>query len=422
MIFGKTSRNFMLSVGIWFFVFGILVANVQSADWTQWRGLNRNGISDETGLLKEWTAEGPKLLWSIEGIGAGFSSPSISNGAIYVTGMKDNKEFLTCTDLSGKIKWSVEYGKAFTASFPEARTTPTIDGDFVYVISGSGEIVCFDAASGNIKWSVEAFKIFEGRYGAWGIAESPLIVDDKIIYTPCGDKTTVVAFNKNTGDTVWASESLNDQSGYVSPILANIGERKQIITVTGRYVIGVDASNGNIDWKVDNKDISSPGDINCVSPIYYDKGVFVTSGYNDAGALIKLSDDGKNASVAWVNNDLDTHHGGVVLVDGYIYGSNWINNERGNWLCLDWNSGKTMYETKWNNKGSIISADGMLYCYEEQKGTLGLAKASPDGFNVVSSLKIALGQGAHWAHPVISNGILYMRHGDALMAYDIKAQ
>lgn len=422
MILRKTFKNIVLLASVLSFAFGIInIFSAQAADYPQWRGINRNGISEEKGLLKSWPEAGLKLLWSATGIGAGFSSPSIGKGIIYITGTKNNKESLTALDLKGKVKWNMEYGNGFTQSFPDARTTPTVDGKAIYVISGTGEVVCFNL-SGKIKWSVPALKQFEGKFGGWGTAESPLVVDDKVIYTPCGPKTTVVALNKNTGKTVWASESLNDHGGYVSPILVKIGNKKQIITVTGGNVIGVDATNGKIDWKVANKEISSPGDINCTSPIYYNGGVFVTSGYNDAGALIKISDDGTKATVGWVNPALDTHHGGVVLVDGYVYGSNWINNGQGNWVCLDWNSGKTMYETKWNNKGSIISAEGMLYCYEEQNGTLGLVKASPDGFNVISSFKITQGSGAHWAHPVISNGVLYMRHGDILMAYDIKAR
>jgi len=417
MLFQRNLKILMLST----LFMAIMAFNVISADYPQWRGINRNGISEEKGLLKSWQEGGPTLLWSATGIGAGFSSPSISKGVIYVTGTKDNKEFLSALDLKGNIKWTTEYGNAFTDSYPDARSTPTVDSDAIYVISGRGEVVCIDL-SGKIIWSVDALKKFEGKYGSWGIAESPLVVDDKVIYTPCGRKTTMVALNKKTGETVWMTESLNDQSGYVGPILANIGKKKQIITVTGSYVIGVDAENGHIDWKVSNKDISSPKDINCVSPIFHNGSVFVTSGYNDAGALIKISDDGMQATVAWVNPALDVHHGGVVLVDGYIYGANWINNGQGNWVCLDWNSGKTMYETKWHNKGSIISADGMLYCYEEQNGTLGLVKASPEGFNVVSSFKITQGSGPHWAHPVISDGVLYMRHGDVLMAYDIKAK
>jgi outer membrane protein assembly factor BamB len=422
LILRKTFKDIVLFASVLSFAFGIInIFSVQAADYPQWRGINRNGISEEKGLLKTWPEGGPKLIWSATGIGAGFSSPSIAKGFIYVTGTKNNKESLIALDLKGNIKWTTEYGNAFTQSFPDARTTPTVDGKNIYVISGTGDVVCFDLA-GKIIWSVPALQQFEGKFGGWGTAESPLVVDDTVIYTPCGPKTTVVALNKTTGKTVWASESLNDHSGYVGPILAKIGNKKQIITVTGGNVIGVDATNGKIDWTVANKDISSPGDINCTSPIYYNGGVFVTSGYNDAGALIKISDDGTQATVGWVNPALDTHHGGVVLVDGYLYGSNWINNGQGNWVCLDWNSGKTMYETKWNNKGSIISAEGMLYCYEEQNGTLGLVKASPDGFNVISSFKITQGSGAHWAHPVISNGVLYMRHGDILMAYDIKAK
>ncbi len=414
-------KNITLFIGV--LVLSMLVMDVYSADWPQWRGINRDGISRETGLLKSWGEEGPKLIWTATGSGSGFSSPSVYNGHIYVTGIENGRESLSALDLNGNLKWKTEYGQASTQSFPEARSTPTVDGNYVYVISGRGEVVCLDAQTGAIKWSVQALKQFEANHGAYGIAESPLIVDDKVIYTPCGRKTTVVALNKYNGEVVWASESIRDQSGYVSPILAEIGGKKQIITVTENHVIGVDSENGKIIWKIANTEIASPRrQINCVSPIYFDGAVFVTSGYNDSGALIRLSEDGTKADIAWINPDLDTHHGGVVLVDGYIYGSNWINNENGNWVCLDWNTGKTMYETKWKNKGSIISADGMLYCYEEQRGSLGLVRATPEGFNVISSFNITYGDGPHWAHPVISDSILYIRHGDVLMAYNIKAQ
>jgi len=404
---------FILSAG--------LINSIQATDYPQWRGINRDGISKETGLLKEWPAEGPQLLWSISGIGNGFSSPSIANDTIYVTGMENDKEYLSTYDMEGNLKWKKEYGNAYTKTFPEARTTPTIDGDYIYVISGTGEVVCFDT-DGDIKWSVNAFEKFEGKQGAWGTAESPLIVDDKVIYTPCGKNTTMVALNKNTGETVWTSKSLNDQSGYVSPILVERGGKKQIITNTGRYIIGVDAENGEILWEILCKDYKSPGDINCVSPVYSDGQVFITSGYNDVGIMIKLSEDGSKAEVIWTNPDLDVHHGGVVLVDGYIYGANWINNGDGNWVCLDWNTGETMYDKKWFNKGSIVSAEGMLYCYEEKDGNLGLVKATPDDFALVSSFKITQGKGPHWGHLVISHGKLYVRHGNALMVYDIKAQ
>jgi len=403
----------------------VCIINVQAADWPQWQGPDRDAISKETGLLREWPEGGPRLLRSVTGIGKGFSSPSIADGVLYVTGMEDNVEFLSAFDLTGNAKWKKEYGKAYGKSNPDARTTPTVDGDSVYVVSGTGEVVCFDAASGSIKWSVPALDKFGGKQGSWGTAESPLIVDNKVIYTPCGEKTTIVAFDKNTGQTVWASRSLNDQSGYVSPIVVERGGKKLIVTVTGNYIIGVNAENGDIEWQIKYTEIPPPksgNDINIVTPLYHDGRIFVTSGYDHTGVMLELSEDGASASVAWWNQDLDTHHGGVVLVDGYIYGSNWINNQNGNWVCLDWDSGETMYEKKWHNKGSIISAEGMLYCYEEKDGNLALVKAAPEDFSIVSSFEITQGEGPHWAHPVISDGVLYIRHGDVLMAYDIKPE
>ena len=416
----KVVRIFTLVIGVWIFALGA----VQASDYHQWRGIERDGVSKETGLLKEWPEGGPKLLWSVEGIGAGFSSPSIFNGSLYITGTSDKVEFLSAYDLDGNMKWKKEYGKAYTKSYPDARTSPTVDGNSIYVVSGTGQVVCFDAASGDIKWLVEALNNFQGKQGSWGTAESPLIVDNKVIYTPCGKRTTVVALDKETGETVWASETLDDKSGYVSPILVERGGKKLIITVTGNYIIGVNAENGDIVWQIKYTDIPQPKqkDINIPTPLYHDGRIFVTSGYDHAGVMLELSEDGSNASVAWVSTDLDVHHGGVVRIDGYIYGSNWLSNRDGNWVCLDWGTGKTMYEEKWFNKGAIVAADGMLYCYEEKSGNLGLAKASPDGFEVVSSIKIKQGKGPHWAHPVISDGRLYIRHGNALMVYNVKAE
>ena len=374
----KVTKKLMLAIGIWLLACGCVPLEHYTPDWPQWQGLERNGLSKETGLLKEWPEEGPKLLWSAEGIGSGFSSLSIANGVLYITGTVDNVEILSAY---------------------------------------------FDAMSGDIKWSVQGFDKFKGKHGSWGIAESPLVVDDKVIYTPCGEETTVVALDKNTGETVWTSESLNDQSAYVSPILVKRGGKKLIVGVTGDYIIGVNAENGKIEWKFNYRETSEKSrEINAVTPIYHDGYIYVTSGYDHGGAMLKLSEDGTNVSLVWVDYTLDTHHGGVVLVDGYIYGSNWINNGQGNWVCVDWNSGKVMYEKDWHNKGPIISADGMLYCYEEKTGNFGLVKTSPEDFTVVSSFKITQGKGQHWAHPVISDGRLYIRHGDVLMVYDIKAK
>ena len=393
-----------------------------SADWPQWRGPLRNGVSQETNLLKQWPDDGPALVWNMEGIGDGYSSPSVVNGMLYVTGKFGKEEALSAYDLEGNFQWKTTYGRASKKSFPEARTTPTVDNGSVYVISGMGEAACLDAESGELRWAVDAFSQFEGKTGAWGTAESPLVFADKVIYTPCGPRTTVVALNRDTGKTMWTSESLNDNSGYVSPILIEHGSRQLILTVTGTYILGVDPADGTIVWKVNYRE-TPPGkggnDINPVTPLYHDGRIYVTSGYNDVGVMLQLSEDGSEASLVWHDETLDTHHGGVVLVDGYIYGSNWHNNRKGNWVCLDWQTGEPMYETEWHNKGSIITADGMLYCYEEDKGHIALVTAMPDEFAVVSSFRITQGGGPHWGHPVISDGRLYIRHGDALMVYNI---
>ena len=398
---------------------------VSAANWPQWRGPNRDGKSTETGLLKKWPETGPTLLWSSEVIGNGFSSPSISGGMLYITGIDDEKmEFLTAMDLQGNVKWKITYGLSWTNSFSEARTTPTIDGKFVYVISGQGKVVCVDRQTGQEKWSVEALKNFGGKTGRWGVAESPLIVDDKVIFTPGGDQTTVVALNKLTGETVWQTKSLNYQTAYVSPILISYKGKKQIVAITGQHILGVNPKNGEIDWTYDYLQHFSAGrggEINTNSPLFYNSEIYVTSGYNHVGIKLKLADDLKSVAKVWIDETLDVHHGGFVLVDGFLYGANWLTNSKGNWAAVDWKTGKPAYDTEWENKGSIIYADGMLYCYDEKGGNVALVTATPKAFNIVSTFKVPLGGGiAAWAHPVICDGRLYMRRGNALMVYDIK--
>ncbi|KKM03073.1 hypothetical protein LCGC14_1778060, partial [marine sediment metagenome] len=261
-------------------------------------------------------------------------------------------------------------------------------------------------------------------YGRYGIAESPLIVEDLVICTPGGDTAMMVALDKKTGQTVWKTKSIGEGSSYCSPILVKRGNRNLIITMTDHSIIGVDAANGEILWQYDCKLYQvKPRAINPNTPIYKDGYIYVTSGYDKGGAKLKLSEDGSTVlRQEWKDSTLDCHHGGVVLVDGYIYGTNWRGNPAGNWVCLDWATGNVMYETEWIGKGSITYADGMLYCYEEKQGTVGLVKATPEKFELISSFKVPKGTGEHWAHPVICDGRMYIRHGDALMAYDIRTK
>jgi outer membrane protein assembly factor BamB len=220
------------------------------------------------------------------------------------------------------------------------------------------------------------------------------------------------------------SESLKDITSYISPILINHNDKKLIISATENYIFGVEPETGKILWTFDfGKYSEFLGDwkaaVNSNTPLYYKGELYITSGYNHKSVKLKLSQNADNVTIAWIDSTLDVHHGGVVRIGEYIYGANWLNNGMGSWVCLEWNSGKVMYEQKWENKGSIISADGMLYCYEEKRGNIALVEATPESFNIVSTFKIPLGKGPHWSHLVIDNGKLYVRHGTAIMVYNI---
>jgi outer membrane protein assembly factor BamB len=239
-----------------------------------------------------------------------------------------------------------------------------------------------------------------------------------------------IALDKTTGDLLWKSESLNDGAAYVSPILIEYEGRKMLVNIALRHVFAVDVSSGKIIWKIKHsetidpsKSIKEPEDsplIKCVTPLYHEGMIYVTGGYNDGAVMLKLTDGGNNVKVEWTDEVLDVHHGGVVLLDGYIYGANWLSNGDGNWCCIEWNTGKKMWEEHWKNKGSIISAEGLLYIYDERTGFTGLLRVNPEKFDMISNFKIMEGSGSYWAHPVIKNGVLYIRHNEALMAFDIK--
>lgn len=404
----------------------IVSQQVFSQSVSQWRGPDRNGIFPETDLLKSWPEDGLKPLWIKSDLDKGLASVTVTDQNIYVTGLKDSSEYISTLDLDGNLLWRLRYGNGVKQSYPDTRCTATIEGDHIYLISGNGEVVCVDGTKKEIKWSVPAFDKFGGIPWIWGIAESPLLVDDKVIYTPGGPQTTMIALDKQTGETVWQSKSINDTSAFVSPILINYNGKKIIVNVTINYILGVNANDGEILWKVRYSDIQPPSfhpwapRNNCITPIYKDGNLFITSGYDHVGVMFKLINDGNDIQQLWINSTLDCHHGQVVLLDNYIYGANWIDNQKGNWCCIDWNTGETMYEKEWNTKGSISAADNMLYCYEERRGNLALVEPTPDDFKIISSFRIKEGSGPHWSQPVIKNGVLYIRHGEALMAYDIK--
>lgn len=388
-------------------------------DWPQWKGPERDNRSRETGLLKEWPEGGPKRLWvSPVDLGKGYSTVAIADGTIYTTGLVGDEEYLFALDMDGELKWKQSYGRGYTRSYESSRSTPTVDGDRVYVISGNCSVACF-TTDGKPDWTVDAMERFDGRNITWGIAESPLIVGDKVICTPGGKNAGMAALDKKTGETAWVTRELSDKSAYCSPRSIERGDRQLIVTAMSDHVVGVDAETGKLLWKhpYRNGVRAHPN-----TPLYSDGMLYFTSGYDYKGVMLELNEDGTAVRQVWEDKTLDTHHGGVVRVDGCIYGASWRGNSNGNWVCLEWATGEPLWEQRWINKGSITYADGMLYCYEERRGTLGLVQASPEGFELVSSFRIDEGSGKHWAHPVVSDGRLYIRHGEALTCFDIRGE
>jgi outer membrane protein assembly factor BamB len=415
------------SVNILFLILTVTLSQICSAQTiSEFRGPGRTGIYNETELLKEWPESGPEKLWSADDLGKGYTSPAMGKDYIYVTGRIDTMDFLTALDYNGKTVWQVEFGRSRNKSYPDTRCIPTINGDKIYLVSGMGEVACHDLATGERIWKRNAFEEFSGIPGPHGIAESPLVVDDKVFFTPAGFETTMIALDKFSGELIWKTKSLNDSTAYVSPLFVNHNGQKMIIQLIANTLFGVDPSNGQILWDFNYIDIRPPEEnpklkwTNCNTPIYHNGELFVTKGYNHPAAMFVLDENGRGITLKWTNDLLDTHHGGDVLIDGYLYGSTWIHNADGNWACIDWETGEDKWEAEMNNKGSIIAADGMLYCYDEKRGQLALVKPTPEKFDIVSSFRIDEGSGPHWAHPLIHNGIMYIRHGEVLMTFDVR--
>jgi outer membrane protein assembly factor BamB len=391
-----------------------LVAVAPAADWPQFRGPNRDGTSSETGLMKQWPDGGPVELWSSEEVGEGFSSIAIADGLVYTCGMIDGLGYLFAFDLQGDLEFKVNYGPEWTKSYPGTRTTPTIEGDRLYLMSGQGRIACHNAKTGDVIWYVDTLKKFDGKNVRWGIAESILIDGENVICTPGGKNATVVALNKMTGEPIWTTKGLSQNSAYCAPQLAQRGSTRLILTMVEESIVGIDADSGQVHWQAPHK---VNYDIQAVSPAYEDGMMFVTNGYGLGSHGYQLSPDGKSAEKKWFEKSLDVHHGGVVLVDGNVHGA----STKGQWMCVDLATGNVKFSDKLVGKGSVIYVDGMLYGYGE-RGRVGLIKIMPNGYEMVSSFEVEKGSKQHWAHPAISDGRLYIRHGEALMCYDIKAK
>ncbi len=388
-----------------------LFANAQVHN--NWRGPDRDGKYPDTGLLRQWPANGPTMLWAFEGLGRGFTSAVPANGKVYVTGMEGDIGFVYELSTQGQLLRKYPYGEEMGGNYPGSRSTPTVVGDLMYIATGEGRLVCMDLNTGLEQWSRDLFNEFDGKNIRWGFTEN-LIIDGDIVYvSPGGKKYNVVALNRITGKLIWSSEGKGGLSAHCSPLLINHNGRKMLVNMMHSNIIGLDAATGKMLW---SHPYANRNNIHPNAPIYHQGSLYCFSSYGKGGIKLTLSADGNSVNKEWFNETLDNQMGGAVVVDGYIYGAG---NRNRNWYCLDWNSGETVFETREIDIGTVIYADGMLYAYT-QRGELALLQPQQGRFSVVSQTSVDLGSDQHWAHLVIHDGILYVRHGNAVMAYDIK--
>lgn len=399
----------------------VLAAGLQAAefDWPQWQGKDRTAISKETGLLKRWPKEGPPLLWKATKLGGGYSTPSVAEGRIFGMSFRGEYEVVwALNEADGKELWSTRIARANKGiGYGDgSRCSPTVDGKLLYALGVSGDLACLDVASGKIEWTRNLAKQLSGKMmSGWGYSESPLIDGNKVVVTPGGRNATLAALDKKTGKDIWRGPvPQGDGAGYSSIIVAEVEKQRQYVQFLGGGVVGMDAQTGRFLWRYDHP---HNGTANCSTPLYADGKVFAASGYGTGGGLAKLSRAGKNwsAEEVYFTKNMKNHHGGMVLLDGCIYGS-----DEGEFTCLDFETGKLLWESRRPGKGSIAAADGCLY-YRNENGPMHLIEATAKDY-------VELGRftppdrsdRSAWSHPVIANGRLYLLDQDVLLCYDVK--
>jgi outer membrane protein assembly factor BamB len=396
-----------------------------AGDWPQWRGPNRDDKSTDTGLLKQWPAAGPTLLWKSTGLGLGYSGVTMSGNSIYITGDQGDANYAMALErASGKKIWSVKLGKSGApgwGGFAGPRGSITIDGDRLYVMGQYGEFVCLSAADGKEIWRKHQVQDFGGKLPEWGYSESPLVDGDLVMITPGGSRGSVVALNKLTGATVWQSKSITDEAHYSSLVISDFGGVRHYVQLTAEHVFGVNAKDGSVLWKAVRKGRTAV----IPTPIIHEDLVFVTSGYGVGCNAFKISKgaSGFSAEQVYANKDLDNHHGGAILHEGHVYGHA---DSRG-WVCMELASGKVVWrEKEVAKKGSMVYADGHFILREEDKaspGRLILIAATPAGYQEKGRFdQPDRSDKNSWTHPVVVDGRLYVRDQDVLLCYDLKAK
>lgn len=395
--------------------------SVNAQATAQFRGPDRDGVYPEENLLSVWPAEGPALLWMKKDLGNGYGPPAVTSDKVFITGEIDSVCYLYAFDHQGNLLWKADCGNEWVKTFPGSRSTPTVVGNLVYVCSGLGNLSCFDATDGSRKWFVDMVKDLKGRFTYHGHAESPLVCGDQIFLTPGGEENNVVALNRFTGKVNWVCKGFGEIPGYNSPVLISIAGLKILVTFTAYHLMGIDIETGKLLWS--HEQINTPlaerkpgmGDTHSNSAYYEDGCIYYVAGDGNCWVKLKLSEDGKQITQVWRNIAVDNYMGGFIKIDNRIYTGS---DSKRVLLGIDATTGQIADSLRIGN-GSLALADNMLYYYN-QRGEMNLVNPTPDKLILVSNFKITTGSKEHFSHPVIKNGTLYIRRGNALMAYDIR--
>jgi outer membrane protein assembly factor BamB len=405
------------------------LAEAQRGEWSRWRGPNGDGLSAETGLLREWPAEGPPLVWQAKGFGSGYASVAVAGGKIYTLGKKDGQTHLIAADVKdGNVLWSTPIGD----SGGNPNCTPTVDGNLVFGLSNGGDLACVNAKTGKLLWNKHLVRDLGGRMmSGWGYSESPLVDGDRLICTPGGNDSLLAALDKRTGEPIWQTkvdQPLGDRggdgAGYASIVISHGAGVKQYITLVGRGIVSVDAASGKLLWSYN--DVAN-GTANIPTPIVSGDYVFCSSGYGTGSALLKLSKDGRGVKAQEQYfldaNELENHHGGMILKDGYVFCGHQHNE--GFPICVEMKSGEIVWGGNKRGPGggsaAVAYADGHFY-FRYQDGIMALIEANPREYKLKGKFKIKTHNDNSWPHPVIAGGKLYLRDQDDLLCNDIKAK
>lgn len=407
-------------------VVGSLPLSVHAADWPQWRGPERNGISKETGLLKEWPKAGPQLVWQAKNLGDGYSTPAVVGDHLYLLSSKgmSDESVISVGTKDGKPAWSTRLGKVGPnqgPQYPGARSTPTINGDALFALGSNGDLACVEIAGGSIRWLKSLRSDFGGKPGQWAYSESPLIDGDVLVCTPGGEEATIVALNKKNGDVIWKSAIPGEQPAYASAIVVDVGGIKQYVQFLKKGLVGVDAKSGKLLWSYNKTAQGSPANI--PSPVADGPYIYSASG-RGGGGLIKLdvSNDAVTAKQVYYSNRLPTSIGGVVDIGGYLYGTGSQGLE-----CVEFATGTVKWQDRSIGAGAVCNADGCLYLHGES-GDVALVETTPEAYREKGRFTPPGRPAAKnrrekaWAYPVVADGRLYIHEQGTLWSYDVRAQ